>query len=329
MAKTKKPRSPKQLANDQRLRDEAAARRAAKEATEKADPVEHKPAEPQSRIQPVPEGVELPKRKVEVPEDQPEAPVEPTNPEVAALMQMMKNMQLEMDQLKAANAGVERSGQDSVRAVAEMSGATVGRQGVQGRVFIYPVEKSHYPDPTQRLYDEPTLKRFALRENFYFKWDVTGETYELHGVTYTEPRFMVELWRYLFDEETGEPTGEMFLVNRQYQHEDELIARVAADKLGYKIGEGEKFATLQDLMDEMRYYRIRQWLLDVFKPFKAHQHKNKKVRQRVIGGKVVEVTDSEEVVDGNSGIATAEGISSATELTPAEIRAFREANLLN
>lgn len=296
-----------------------AGRKAKLEATAKVKQPE--PVEPRPQIMQVPEGVELPKHQ---------APMQNTNvadtPTDVNMTEMVINMQKQIEALTAqvnSQSMVERVDQ-----VAQLTGATVTNNGVQGQVFKYPVEQSYYPDPTDRLYDDPKLRRYALRENFYFKWEVTGVTYEKFNVSYTEPRFMVELWRFIFDDETGEPTGEMFLVNRQIQHEDELAARMAADKLGYKIGPGEKFATLEEMMDEMRYYRIRMWLLDVFTPYRAHQHKARKSLQRVIGGRVVEVTDTEKIVDASDGINTTSAINDAIQLTPAEVKEAQRAGLL-
>lgn len=300
------------------------ARQAALEAKNAADAMLESSHDPVSKVMPVPDGVVVPKREVAE-----EAPVPtPETPENENLLDMITSMQRQIDELTKANAGMSRDGNQAVQMVAEMTGANIGQQGVQGRVFRYPVETSYYPSPVDRLYDDPALRRFALRENFYIKWEVTGETYEKYGVTYTEPRFTVEIWRYLFDDETGEPTGEMFLVNRQIQHEDELIARLSADKLGISFGEGQKLETFEDLMHEMRYWRIRQWLLSVFKPFRASQIKNKKIQQRVIGGRVVEVTDNEVLVDGASGIEAAHAMETEVQLSPAEQREAQRAGLL-
>lgn len=168
----------------------------------------------------------------------------------------------------------------------------IGANGVQGRIFRYPVEKGFYPDPTERLYDEPRLKRFGLRDNFFFDWDVEGVEYEKYGVTYAEPRFTVRLFRRMFAEDGVTPTGQMALVNRQVLHEDEVVARAAADKLGIQ----DQFESFQDMMNEMRYYRIRQWLLDLFTPPELNSHKAQP-RQMVIDGKVVEMFDTEALID--------------------------------
>lgn len=310
------------FAENARIRsEEAKARKLAKEPAG----VNEASHEPVPRVMKVPDGVQVPKK--EVPLEKPsegDAP-EPVAPENSNLLDIVVRMQQQINELLAANPG---TGRERVDQVAQMNGAHVGSQGVQGRVYIYPIEPNHYPDPTDRLYDEPKLRKFAMRENFYIKWEVSGTTYEKYGVTYTEPRFMVELWRFIFDEDTGEPSGEMFLVNRHMQHEDELIARLSADKLGLELGEGKDFQTLEDLMHEMRYHRIQQWLLAVFRPFRANQYKARKIKQRVIGGRVVEVTDTEELTDSASGIASANTVEREIELTPAERREAERTGLL-
>lgn len=305
MAKARKPLTAEQKAknieNLKKARDAKAAKNNQPQKTEAEQPapeVQESKVKPAEKIVEVPSDVEVPERAVPInSEDQPE----PAKPESnAGLVEMLVKMQREIDQLKAG--ATQPTPEQALEETARMTGANVGAQGVQGRIFRYPVEKGHYPDPTPRLYDDPQLKRFAMRENFYFKWDVEGETYEKYGVTYSEPRFVVELYRFLFDEE-GKPTGKMIFVNRQFQMEDELAARIIADRLGMS----EKFETHEELMNEMRFQRIRQWLLGVFTPYKVEQHRRKPVTT-VIDGKVVEMYDTEQLTDKDSGTAKAADI---------------------
>lgn len=174
--------------------------------------------------------------------------------------------------------------------VVQMQQPTVTNQGIQGIQYKYPVDKGYYKDPTDRLYQEPELKRFALGENFIFTWSVEGIVYEKYNITYSEPKFTVELYRKMFDEE-GNETGKLAFVNRNILHEDELTARIIADKMGLLTPE----TNLADLLDEMRYMRIRQWLLDLFKPKQIKAVKNN-LTTTVIDGKVVEIIDQEDLV---------------------------------
>jgi hypothetical protein len=248
---------------------------------------------------------EAAKQREETYENQPKGePVLRNNPN---LEELVLKLAAEIEELKKGRGYIDPA--QGLEKVAQMQGGFDSRfGGVQGIQYKYPVEKSYYPDPTERLYDEPSLKRFAMRENFLFKWDVVGEVYEKANITYSEPRFSVELFRRLFDDD-GTPTGKMVLVNRQFQMEDELTARIAADKLGLT----NTFERFEDLMTEMRYYRIRRWLLGIFTPPSVNAFK-KRSTTMVIGGKVVEVYDTEELTDAESGASTASTIKQETAL---------------
>lgn len=266
--KPKRPRSDKQLANDQRLKDEAAKKRAAKEA----------PAE------------------------------QPTAPTVQGLTseqkdQLLLRLMLEMDELKKTK-NPDMTPEAALQYTAQMQNQPiVGRNGIQGKMFKYPIEASYYPNPIERLYALPELSRFNLKENYFFDWEVTGAEYEKYGVTYAEPRFTIRLFRRLYDDE-GQPNGQFALINRHIQHEDEIVARAAADKLQLT----DTFESFEEMMTEMRFMRIRQWVLDLFKPPKVETHKNKPTTQN-IDGKVVEVFDTEALIDGESGISKAGSIN--------------------
>ena len=175
--------------------------------------------------------------------------------------------------------------------------------GVQGRVVKHSLKKSDYPDPTSRLYEDERLKRHNLRENYIFTWDVTGEQYEKNGVTYAEPRFTVCLYRRLFDD-MDMPTGKAALISRTMLHEDEFVAQIIADRLGLL----ENFANTKEMMDEVRYRRIRDWLIPIFIPSKPEEHANRRT-EMVIDGKAVEVFDTEKVL----GEAAADSKASAIQ----------------
>jgi len=208
-------------------------------------------------------------------------------------------LQQQVIEMLQANQGAKVEPAAAIEAYQKMglgNGVSVTAQGgVQGQIFKYPVDPGHYADPTDRLYDDPRLSRFAMRENYIFRWDVEGETYEKHGITYTEPRFIVELYKFTFDEETGAKTNLIQLINRNLLHEDEFVTTVMANKLGLT----EMFPDKAALMDEVRYYRIRDWLLPLFTPVKTTSFKNK-LRSMVINGKAVEVRDSEVLLDDDS-----------------------------
>lgn len=236
----------------------------------------------------------------------PETPVTPNNSEqqpVNATDLLLQKLMAEIEELKKQK-NPEMTPEAALQYTAQMQGQpVVGKNGIQGKMFRYPVEKSYYPNPIERLYDEPTLSRFNLRENYFFDWEVEGIEYEKYGVTYAEPKFTVRIFRKLYGED-GMPNGKYALINRQVQHEDEVVARAAADKLGIT----DEFEDFQAMMNEMRYMRIRQWLLDLFKPPQVTTH-NQVPTQQVIDGKVVEVFDTEALIDGESGISKAGSIN--------------------
>lgn len=235
------------------------------------------------------------KKAEKLAQSQPKEPVQDHYPnrtvEVdASILEMLMKKVEELEKQKNPNMTPETALADT--AIARGYDINVGSNGVQGRIFKYPVEKSFYPDPTERLYEEKRLTRYNLRENFVFDWDVEGVEYEKYGVTYAEPRFTVRLFRRLFEEDGVTPSGKVALVNRAIMHEDEVVARHAADRLGIS----DTFDSHQDMLNEMRYHRFRQWLLDLFTPPQVEQH-NQQATQMVIDGKVVEVFDTEVLID--------------------------------
>lgn len=174
--------------------------------------------------------------------------------------------------------------------------------GIQGRIVKHSLVKQDYPDPTPRLYDDPRLKRHNLRENYIFTWDVEGEQYTKDGVTYAEPRFTVRLFRRLFDDNDVD-TGRAALISRTMLHEDEFVAQIIADRMGLL----DNFSSTKEMMDEIRYYRIRDWLIPIFIPVKPEEHANRKT-EMVIDGKAVEVFDTEKVIGESAADSKATAI---------------------
>jgi hypothetical protein len=221
--------------------------------------------------------------------------------------QMLLRLMREMDELKAS-INQNATPDQKLQYTAQQEGVHIGQKGVQGKMFRYPVEASYYPDPTDRLYDEPALARFGLRLNYHFTWKVEGVEYEKYGITYAEPKFTVRIFRKMFDSE-GNETGRAALINTNVLHEDEVAGRRAAERLGI----ADQFTDFQDMMNEVRYYRIRQWLLDLFAPPKVDQHKSKPLTT-VVDGKVVEMYDTETLIDGDSGISKAQSVQGSVRI---------------
>ena len=325
----KKPRSEKQLANDERLR------RNTKKADVPTVP-DLPPAEPEAEDF-VPTVVQEQKMKEEagvvdpafvaptpaddaeteeVTDEKPVSPSMPLQPAVdmnlvATIVAAMQAINQAAPQI--ATATPEEKADEAARMIGVHSGANkavLSSNGIQGITYRYDINKGHYPDPTARLLNEPSLARFAMNENFRFRWSVDGEQFEKHGMTFAEPRFTLELFRLLFDEE-GTPTGRMALVARAMQHEDDFVVRMAASNLGLLDQYEDTEEGFRLLRDEIRYHRLQQWLLGIFTPAKIKTFR-KRARTEVIAGKVVEVYDSEELTDHDSGVAKASSLASET-----------------
>ena len=220
---------------------------------------------------------------------------------IVAAMQAMQQLNPQVTQMtpdQKAEVAVQQIGAPS-----RPNEASVGKNGIQGITYRYDIEKSHYPDPTARLLAEPKLARFAMSENFRFRWSVDGEQFEKHGMTFAEPRFTLELFRMLFDDE-GEPTGRMALIARQMQHEDDFVVRMAAAELGLLDQYPDTEEGFRMLRDEVRYWRIQQWLFSIFTPAKITSFRRAPKTEN-IAGKIVEVYDTEDLIDGDSGVAKA------------------------
>lgn len=322
----KKPRSAAQLANDERLRQNR--KKPVELPTELAVDVEEVeeedfvPMEVQERKIQEAAGVVDPEfvaptpsinaEETEVVEDKPVSPEMPVTPQVdpnlvATIVAAMIAIQKANPQI--AQATPEEKADETVKILGMQSHqnkAVLSANGIQGITYRYDIEKSHYPDPTKRLLAEPKLARFAMEENYRFRWSVDGEQFEKHGMTFAEPRFTLELFRLLFDED-GTPTGRMALVARAMQHEDDFVVRMAASNLGLL----EQFPDTEEgfrmLRDEVRYWRLQQWLLNIFTPAKIKTFR-RAARTEIIDGKAVEVYDTEELTDHDSGVAKASSL---------------------
>lgn len=147
----------------------------------------------------------------------------------------------------------------------------------------YVVNPNHYPDPRERLSKEGRLARFAFDINYELNWKVDVSEYTtIDGIRTKEPKFTLELVRILIDEETGEPTNKRYVVCRLIMHEDPDAALTIARQNGIDVEEMEEAAFL----DEMRYIRMRDWLLECFYPSPPEKTNQKK--DMVIGGTIVE-----------------------------------------
>lgn len=159
----------------------------------------------------------------------------------------------------------------------------VTRQGaLVGSFEKYIVDPAQYPDPCERLANEPRLKRFAFDINYELKFTVSTVQYQTQdGVNTREPRFTLQLINIHMDDE-GNPTNKRHVIRTCILHEDPQAAIEIARQNNIEVGEDEKA-----FLDEMRYLRMRDWLLEAFYPAKPQTNNNAK--EEVIGNQVVTV----------------------------------------
>lgn len=228
-------RSPAQLANDQRLRDEAAARRAAKEADKVV-------AKPEEQVAP-----------------------EQSKPDLERQVAELKAMMF--DFMQGGKPVAPQHNQD-------------GR--VVGTFEKYTVDPANYVDPSPRLMKEPRLAPFAFEYNFELHYELHVSQYETKdGTNVKEPRFMMELRRVVLDD-NGNRTNGRYIVRKLTFHEDKQAAIQIAREQGIDITEFNEV----DFLNEMRYLRVRDWLLDIFYPPVFTDQKAKK--EVVVDNQVVE-----------------------------------------
>lgn len=301
---SKKPRSEKQLANDKRLGELAKARHAKKED-------EFVPTEViEKQAKKTPELV-MPKVTNEV-IDAPQMEIPPTPAPI---------YQLDPAQIMAINVAVQTALMQNPQLqhatpeekLQTLGGAHLNQSGaVQGIVQKQSVKREDYPDPTERLLNEQRIQRFAPHDNFIFKWSVDGVQYVQNNVTFAEPKFTLELYRRLYDDD-GELTGQAGLVSRNILHDDEFTTKIMAGRLGILDQFPDDEQGFRDLMNEIRYERIKAWMISLFVTPKIEQHR-KKPSTMVIDGKAIEVLDTEVLTSGEAGAAKASQVAESVKL---------------
>lgn len=155
--------------------------------------------------------------------------------------------------------------------------------GIVGTFEKFTVDPANYPDPSDRLSKEPRLVPFAFGHNFELDYQVHVSQYDTKdGRNVKEPRFMIELRRVVLDDD-GTRTNERYIVRKLTFHEDPQAAIQVARENGVNVDDFNE----KDFLNEMRYYRVRDWLLDIFYPPKAQKSQAK--REVVIDNQVVEM----------------------------------------
>ena len=202
--------------------------------------------------------------KEEVPA--PEVKEQVINPDVEAL-------QKQIEELKSAFFNV----------VNQQQGAQATSSGLVGTVEKYKLDPNYYPDPTERLSSEPRLQRFAFKENYELDFEISSTQYKtIDGLNMKEPKFTIYLNKVVFDEDSGEATDGRYVICNATFHEDPDAAIAVARENGLAVDDKNE----KEFLDEMRYIRMRDWLMDVFYPPKPSPKSQRK--EMVVGGRVVD-----------------------------------------
>lgn len=164
-------------------------------------------------------------------------------------------------------------------------GPQVNQRGsLIGTFEKYLVDPDNYTNPAPRLLKEPKLSHLAFELNYDFEWEVKVTSYQTQdGINTKEPQFNLNLLGIIRDEDTGEATNQRYIYRKLIFHEDPQAALVVARDHGIDVASLDQV----QFLNEMRYLRCRDWLLDIFFPGKAQSKTNK--REVVIGNQLVEV----------------------------------------
>ncbi len=161
---------------------------------------------------------------------------------------------------------------------------------VVGTVTKYNIDPEYYPNPVEALLDEPRLKRFSMRDNYFITWDITAKPYQTKdNVSIAEPTFHLTLYANEFDE-TGDMTERAIVIQTLHMNEDEELAMIFASENGVEVStEG-----LRELMTATRYERSKRWLEDIFFPPRNFEM-SQDAHEEAIGGSVVKVVTKSNV----------------------------------
>lgn len=266
----KKPRSPKQLANDQRMREAAAAKRAAKEAKEKTP-------EPVAQVDLPDVTPEEPTTAPPVPEEAPVA----SSPQVA----QAPAVAMTADQFEALLQRFSGMGSEKSKQI----------EGV-GIIERFPVSKDFYKNPVEELYDIPKFRRFGMRDNFVIDWTVNQARYETkQGQWYIEPRFELTLKRKQLDDEGNEivrhdKMGKAFhpriVLGRASFFIDPPADMVEAELAGLD----DSGLADDELRERMQFWRYSMWIEERLIP-KLPEKTTQGLKEEVINGKAYQIEE--------------------------------------
>jgi hypothetical protein len=151
-----------------------------------------------------------------------------------------------------------------------------------GRTDRYIIDPANYDNPCKRLAKEPRLKKFAFEENYELAFEIGSTTYTtLDGLNMREPKFTLSL-HLIGEDESGDKNNKRYVVSKLILHEDPEAALVVARDNGIEVDQTNE----RDFLNEMRYIRMRDWLMGGFYPAKPQQNKVRK--QEVVGNRLVD-----------------------------------------
>jgi tetrahydromethanopterin S-methyltransferase subunit G len=160
-----------------------------------------------------------------------------------------------------------------------------------GMIQKYSLDASHYANPIERLLATPELQRYALKENYELTWLVDQTIYETKfGTTMADPKFNLTLKKKIYDA-SGELTDRKIIVQTGVFFEDPAASIQEALQLGLPIDD----VNSPEFMEQMRYLRFKQWLVDIFNP-QLPKSTKAVVTDQVIDGVVYQIEDYSVVV---------------------------------
>ena len=160
-----------------------------------------------------------------------------------------------------------------------------------GVIQRYSLDPSHYISPVARLLVIPELQRYAVADNYEITWNVDQTVYETkYGTSMADPKFTLVLKKKIYDDK-GELTDRRILVQTGVFFEDPAASVQEALQLGLPIDK----ANTPEFLDQMRFLRYKQWLMDIFNPQLPRTTKAR-ITDQVIDGKAYQIEDYSVVI---------------------------------
>lgn len=199
-------------------------------------------------------------------------------------------MKAQIEELKKMVFQSQKPATEALQSPQAQQGAQITSQGLIGTLHKYNTDPNYYPDYSERLAAEPRLARFAFGENWELEQSVSLSSYTtIDNRRISEPKFTIQLIGKVFDE-NGDDTGQRYVRKQMIWHEDPDSALAVAKENGLNVEDYQE----KEFLDEMRYIRVRDWLLENWYP-PTNTNKKSQTRQQVIGNQVVDVYEASSV----------------------------------